>query len=500
MTGRIKGVRLPKAPFLHSVRFRLTLWFMLILALVLAAFSGFIYLSQKRDLQGDAVSSMQEKLNRLQIYFRSTAWQNSNIAPSDLPGSSAPLQKADVLLLADTEGHLVESLGSGAADADATAASLVAAARVAREPSIYQRTVTLSGMDASPARREYLFAVIPLVRGDLWLGYLIVGSPSPLKDQLQRLIVSLLLGGLGTLAVAFIGGVWLADRAMRPVKVITQTARTIGESDLSRRLNITGRDELAELAGTFDAMLARLQMAFDRQRRFVADASHELRTPLTIINLEVDRALSGNRSIEEYQHALSTVDAESDRMTRLVTDLMLLARMDAGQTTLSPEPLDLSEIAVQAVERMGSLASRQGVSIETGELPELSIEGDRQYLVQMVSNLLENAIKYGGSGKTVRIATRAGVLVNHPAGILSVSDNGPGIPPAHIERIFDRFYRVDAARSRDDDEAGANSGTGLGLSIVAGIAQLHGGTVKATSRLQGGSTFEVCLPLVTTPS
>jgi signal transduction histidine kinase len=324
-----------------------------------------------------------------------------------------------------------------------------------------------------------------------------VGSPSPLNDQLRRLAGSLLLGGLGTLAVAFLGGMWLADRAMRPVKLITQTARTIGESDLSRRLNIVGRDELAELAATFDAMLSRLQAAFERQQRFVADASHELRTPLTIINLEVDRVLSGPHSANDYEHALRTVDAEGERMTRLVTDLMTLARMDAGRTPMNAEELDLSDVALQAIERMAPLAERHGIKIETAELPELRVRGDRQYLVQMVSNLVENAIKYSGMGKAVRVRTAREGTPERSAAIIEVSDNGPGILPAHLEHVFDRFYRADAARSVEvDEEPGSPTGSGLGLSIVAGIARLHGGTVRVASEPQRGSTFEVSLPLL----
>ena len=141
-------------------------------------------------------------------------------------------------------------------------------------------------------------------RGDMPIGALIIGTPTNLSAQLQRLKVSLILGSLIMLVIAFTGGLWFADRAMRPVKTIAQAAQNISESDLSRRINLRGRDELAELANTFDNMLSRLQIAFDRQRRFVADASHQLRTPLTITNLEINQALAKNRSSADYQRAL----------------------------------------------------------------------------------------------------------------------------------------------------------------------------------------------------
>jgi signal transduction histidine kinase len=284
--------------------------------------------------------------------------------------------------------------------------------------------------------------------------------------------------------------VWLADRAMRPVKTIAHTARTISESDLSRRINIKGQDELAELAGTFDDMLGRLQGAFDRQRRFVADASHELRTPLTIMNLEVGRVLSGDRTPNEYQHALQIVNTEGEHMTRLVNDLMTLARMDAGQAILQFENLDLSDVTVEAVERMSALAERQQVRLELRNLPELPVRGDRQYLVQMVSNLLENAIKYGG--KTVRIETG----VRDDKALLRIADDGPGIASEHLPHLFERFYRVDQARTQHpNDDPTSPAGSGLGLSIVAWIVESHEGEIHAESKVGEGTIFEVVLPI-----
>ena len=296
------------------------------------------------------------------------------------------------------------------------------------------------------------------------------------------------------LLIAFTGGLWLADRAMRPVKMITHTAQGIEESDLSRRINLRGRDELAEFASTFDNMLSRLQIAFDRQRRFVADASHELRTPLTITNLEIDQALSKNRSSADYQRALRTINIENERMMRMVNDLMTLARMDSGQALLQFEKLDLSDVALEAVERMTTLAERQQVTLETTELPELIVNGDRQYLIQMISNLIENAIKYSGSGQKISVGTLVRFDDKKEFASLRVVDNGPGIPPEHLPHLFDRFYRVDQARTQDDDSS-APTGSGLGLSIVAWIVEAHGGKINVESQVNSGTTFEVILPL-----
>ncbi len=482
--------------FLHSIRFRITLWFVLILALVLAAFSTFIYLSQSRDLQIDAVANMQEKLDHLQAYFRSPDWQNSNLSPADIPDSNSnvPLQTGDLILLTGLDGTILQNWGASPADPGSLAKTMITVASQDRNFSVYQENISVV-QNNQDKNSDYLFLVVPVLRHDAVLGFMVLGSPSPLTEQLSRLRLSLLLGSVGMLVVAFLGGLWLADRAMRPVKAITQTARTISESDLSRRLNLGGRDELAQLAGTFDDMLGRLQAAFDRQRRFVADASHELRTPLTIMNLEIGRMLSGNRSAPEYQHALQVVNSESERMTRLVNDLMVLARMDSGQTPLKLEDLDLSDVAVEAVERLSSLAERYQVSLEVGDLPELPIQGDRQQLIQMVSNLIENGIKYSGAHRTVRVETEPDRDGNRDLAALLVSDTGPGIPAEHIPHLFDRFYRVDPARSREaDEDAASPTGSGLGLSIVAWIVKLHHGDIQVTSKLGAGTKFKVTLP------
>ncbi len=183
-------------------------------------------------------------------------------------------------------------------------------------------------------------------------------------------------------------------------------------------------------------------------------------------------------------------------MMRMVNDLMTLARMDAGQAIMRFEDLDLSDVVVEAVERMSALAELRNVSLEMCDLPELHVRGDRQYLIQMVSNLIENAIKYGGSGQTVQIETCLHQNGKRDEASLCVSDNGPGIPPDHLPHLFDRFYRVDQARSRDaDEDSNSPTGSGLGLSIVAWIVKAHGGEIKVDSKVNEGTTFEVSLPL-----
>ena len=491
----MKSLRASISGFFQSIRFKITLWFVLILAIVLTAFSVFILFTQYRDYQLDAVGNMQEKLTRLQAYFRSAAWQDSNLSPTDVPKSQAPLQTGDLIILTDLNGQVLQNWGADLAEPDNIVGSLLPAAAQNQDTRVYQQTIPVIN-NKDKINTDYLFIIVPVVRGDAMLGFLILGSPSPLADHLRRLAFSLLLGSLGMLVVAFLGGLWLADRAMRPVKAITNAARTISESDLNQRLNLRGHDELAHLAATFDEMLNRLQTAFERQRQFLADASHELRTPLTVVNLEVGRVLTGHRTSSEYQHALQTVDAESSRMTRLVNELMALARMDTGQALLKLEDLDLSDVTVEAFERMSPLAERQNIVLELGEMPELVIHGDRHYLIQMISNLIENGIKYSGSGQKVRIENGLVHNNDHDLASLRVSDTGPGIASEFLPYIFDRFYRIDSARSRENDEdSDSPTGSGLGLSIVAWIVQVHSGKIHVTSTIGQGSTFEVTLPI-----
>ena len=308
----------------------------------------------------------------------------------------------------------------------------------------------------------------------------------------------------GTLAllVAAVGGYWLAGKALRPVKMITHTANEISATDLRRRLHLQRRDEFGELAATFDHMLARLEAAFKRQAQFTADASHELRTPLTIIDLEINRALTQLEQPEAYRHVLEQIQAENEQMTATVNSLLLLARADTGQMTLDLQEVDLSDIALASVERLLPLARQSQVTLATGDLPEVLVRGDPQYLGQMMTNLIENGIKYSsGIGKRVYIEL---ACEQERWGVVRVQDDGPGISNDHLPYLFERFYRVDKARSRRQKGPALSSkpgygepgGSGLGLSIVQWIVQAHGGEIRVESKIGAGTLFEVRLPLL----
>jgi heavy metal sensor kinase len=488
--------------FIHSIRFRLTLWTAAVLTVILFVFCVFIYTRQAYDMQLHMQAQLQLKSQQLASIYRLVG-VNSDDDSSEpiLPGSiqsGIPLAEYHLLAVVRSTGQTVQK--AGGID-DATLKTLVNSWQAAGQASSsLGYKLWLANTDDHDITGDYLFAVTPILVERRLVGLVVLGAPLDPDGQMPRLVVSLLLGSLVTLAAALGGGYWVASRAMAPVRTITRAAREIGETGLDKRLQLKSRDELGELAATFDEMLDRLQAAFNRQRQFTADASHELRTPLTIVGIETDQALSRRRSPEEYERAIKVIKSENEFMAHLVNDLLTLARMDAGQTRLRLEALDLSDLALDNTERLTSLARVKNVELILGELPEANILGDRQFLSQALANLIENAIKYAGGregrGGHVHIETGSRESGGKRRAWVEVADDGPGIAAEHLPRLFDRFYRVDKARTREEEESGDKQpdGSGLGLSIVQWIIHAHNGEIRVRSEPGAGTTFEIDLP------
>ncbi len=477
---------------LPSIRFRLALWFVFILGILLVGFSSLLYYMQVKELRAETVLRLEAKRESIEQLFRMDTFNPQAAFNSNDDGSS--IQSADVLALYQPDGSLLKMWGpaSGITSLDFS--------RVGRddERQPWTQSITLNNKQV-----QYVLEVIPLRTKDMLTGYLVLGTPLDPGGRLKQLLITLAaLIGI-TLLVSFAGGFWLADRAMRPVKTIAAKAQSIGETDLSQRFHLPQRDEIGQLGGAFDSMLARLEAAFTRQRQFTADASHELRTPLTIINLETARALAAPRPVKEYQRALQVIQSENELMSQLVNDMLTLARLDARQESLRKEPLDLSDLAVDVVERLAPLAARHEIELEVGELPEVLILGDRPSLIQMLTNLVENAIKYtaqNGPDKPRQVLVETGTDPARTLGWVRVTDTGPGISSEHLDQLFDRFYRVDKSRTRGEEPSSDESGpvgSGLGLAIVDGIAKLHDGEIDVQSEPGEGSTFEITFPLYT---
>jgi heavy metal sensor kinase len=304
-----------------------------------------------------------------------------------------------------------------------------------------------------------------------------------LRKWLMFLIA--MLAVVGTTALA--GGYLLVKRALLPVDRIAATAERISSQNLSERLPVaqTG-DELQRLSVALNHMIERLDAAFQYSRRFVADASHELRTPLTVLRGELESLVQKPQLTADWRERAGSALEEVERLTRIVEGLFAISRLDAGEAAAEWVKFDLAKLAASTAEQMSLLAEDKNISVSCTAPDQVWVEGDRARMKQVVVNLLDNAIKYTGNGGAVQIH----VASQDRKAVLEVADNGIGISPEALPRVFERFFRVDPARSR---EAG---GAGLGLSIVKSICTAHHGRVEVSSRPGEGSRFRVELPRV----
>jgi heavy metal sensor kinase len=317
------------------------------------------------------------------------------------------------------------------------------------------------------------------------VGALQVGlDRNEIDEPLAGLLSALALAGPLVLVAAAAGGYILAGRVLRPITTITDLAAQIGSTDLGRRLTLDlPDDELGRLAQTFNAMLARIDDAFERQRRFTGDAAHELRTPLSLMRSQVDLALAKPRSATAYREAFQAIDGDLERMTALVGALLTLARSDAGQLVPEWAPFDLAETVQLVREQYAGVAQQAGVTL-TAETSPAPVVADEDLLVQLLVNLVDNALAHTPAGGVITLGCRA----RNGQAQLWLSDTGRGIAPEHRDRVFDRFYRVDAGRTRP------RGGAGLGLAICKEIADAHQASLTLESAPGRGTRFELVLP------
>jgi heavy metal sensor kinase len=309
--------------------------------------------------------------------------------------------------------------------------------------------------------------------------------------MLEEFTWTALLASPLVLLLASAGGYWMSRRALEPVDRISRTAEEIGAQNLSQRLPLrSAGDELDRLSATLNAMFARLEAAFHRITQFTADASHELRTPVAIIRTTAELVRSKPRGQEEYTKALDRILAESERTSRLIDDLMLLARADAGADGIVQEPMNLAECLRGACAEVRVLAEYGKVCLEASLPSDCTVSGDDQALRRLFLILLDNAIKYTPAGGAVRVNLAIDDSADKRTAVVEVRDTGLGISPEDLPHIFERFYRAAKDRSRK------TGGAGLGLSIARWITQRHGGEVLVESAPGTGSVFRVRLPVL----
>jgi heavy metal sensor kinase len=314
-----------------------------------------------------------------------------------------------------------------------------------------------------------------------------VGVPlKSVHEILHRLVLLLGCGLAAMVVVSICSGYWLVKNALVPVVQISSSAERISLHNLSERLPVVNTgDELEHLSMSLNHMIVRLEDAVRHNQRFIADASHELRTPLTILNGELESILGENDLAPKPQQTISSALEELDRLRRIVECLFAISRLESGDVEEVWARFDLAELASSTAEQMSPLADDKGISLASEASGPAEVEADRARLKQVIVNLLDNAIKYTAKGGKVGLSVRK----EDGHAVLAVSDNGIGIPIAQQKRIFERFFRVDSARSRD------SGGAGLGLSIVKSICTAYGGKVGVESTEGAGSIFTVTLPL-----
>jgi two-component system, OmpR family, sensor kinase len=308
------------------------------------------------------------------------------------------------------------------------------------------------------------------------------GSFAPEMQTLNATAIK--LAGIGTVILFFglAGGWWISSRAMRPVEDISAAAVKISAGDLTQRISVTEvESELGRLASVLNSTFERLESAFAQQKQFAADAAHELRTPVSVILTQTQSALNREREAKDYKQTIEACQRAAQRMRKLISALLELARLDAGQEPIKHLPCDLSKMISVCVELVRPLAEQRGIKLNA-EISPMEITGDAEKLAVVVTNLLTNAIDYNHDGGEVRVNVRR----DGNMAVLNVSDTGRGIPPEDLPRVFERFYRADKSRS--------SSNAGLGLAISRAIIAAHGGSIDVASEDHAGAVFTIRLP------
>jgi heavy metal sensor kinase len=467
---------------IKSIRVRLTLWYVSVLAAVLVSVCALIYVLLARSLH-DRVDANLRAVTGMAVTSLANDLAEGQTT-QDAARSTAGELRSDQAMLAiyDGNGRLLAEEGRD----DDLRVTLPDADEIPDDdPMMYtiaetrdrddRHRVAVRRTRISPAETPYVI----LASTDL----------EPIDDELESLREILLYVVAGALVVAGIVGWFLARQSLAPVMLMADQARRIGVENLGGRLPVSNPDdELGRLAATFNDLLGRLGASFSQQRQFMADASHELRTPVATTRTAAAVALQRpHRSEDEYRETLDIIERQTARLTRIVDDMFTLARADAGSYPFQRAPLYLDELVHETVRAARVLAARRDVTISEDVAENAPFTGDEDLLRRMIGNLLDNAVKHAPPGTVVRVK-----FARSAEGyVVTVSDSGPGIPADARGRIFDRFYRADVARSRDESDGG---GAGLGLSIVQWVARQHGGDVTLAESAGQATTFRVTLP------
>ncbi len=461
----------------NGVRVRLTLWYVAVFGVLLAGFSVFVYVVLSQILYSRLDQSLLRAAQFAAGEFRGEVAEHEGNAASGAAQALTELRLPGIYVAVFDGGKMLASSLDG--DQQLVFPKEVLAGTT---PADRSALLTIPGYGKEGSRvaiistraegREYLLA-----------------AAEPLHDLAEPLesVGRIFYFGFPAFRLfAGIGGFILAKKSLAPFVAMSNQAERISARNLHERLRVANKnDELRHLARVFNDLLSRLDGSFESMREFMADASHELRTPLSIIRGEAEVALTQDRDAPEYKEALAIIQDEAKRLSRIVDDMMALARADAGQRPLQIKELYLNDLIEECCKAASVLTVCRGLALRIEPMSDVAFRGDEDLLRRMVLNLVDNAIKYTSSGGTISVG-----LVCEPETVrIVVSDTGIGVPADQAPHIFERFYRVDKSRSR------ADGGSGLGLAIAKWVAEAHRGSIELASCPGEGSRFTVSLPI-----
>jgi len=441
-----------------SIRIRLTLIFAVAMAAVIAAMGLFLYLrldsSLTRSLDRSLTSQLAEAVHR-----------------SSEPRGLVDRDSSALAQLITAKGKVVRS-------SPPSSSPLLSRTDLERVDS--GREIERSG-SVQGLRGDWRVRAVPVRgRNGTWLAAVVVGSLRPVGSALDHLLTQLLIAGPIAVLLAALGGYALAASALHPVEAMRRRAEQISAATPGRRLPVPpSHDEIGRLGRTLNDMLGRIEDAVEHERRFVADASHELRTPLALLRTEIELALRRRRSIGELERALRSAAVETDRLSQLAEDLLLIARSDRGALPIRRERVPAAELLGTVADRFGASAAESSRRIEVVPSDGLMLDADAPRLEQALGNLVGNALEHGKG--TVRLSAQDGEQDGEQVVEIHVTDEGAGFPDAFLERAFERFSRADEARGR--------GGSGLGLAIAELVAHAHGGTAGARNTASGADVW-----------
>lgn len=469
----MKKVNLP-------IKWRLTLWYGLILTLILTVFSSGVYIYFRNSLQ----KSIDEKIKSIAEILSSSMTENQNAGVFGnferyLENVLGKKPKGKFIQIMDSSGKIGAKMND--IETEVLPSSFKTLERVLNGEIVYET------MERTYPRLRMI--TIPIVenKGNRKVTSIVqVGtSLEDFDETMRKLLIIMIISIPTSIGISIVGGYFLAKKAFRPVDQIRKAALKITLSNLGEKIDIgSRRDELGRLARTFNEMISRLRDSFLRINQFSIDVSHELKTPLTILKGQTEVALRKERNNEDYKNILKSNLEEINRMAEIIDDLLLLSKADTKEVKMNIEDVSLRDLIADVCMNVKIFADNKGIGLTMEEMDDIKIKGDELKLRRMILNIVENGIKYTQPGGKVEICS----FLNNGYVQIDIKDNGTGISENDIKFIFDRFYRGDKSRKRE-------SGSGLGLSISRWIAEIHKGTIEVNSRLSEGSLFSIRLPI-----